>query len=771
MICTSIQNKTYSQILEILDRPEIEMAEIRLDLCTLSDEEIEDIFASSDIPLIATCRSSESAQAEPKPSTGLKQQPDTDPESQPNTDSEPQPSINPRQQPNTDSEPQPSTDPNSNPQTQTASLQAASESQANPQAEAQTQPQSKAIPESEAMRRLSIAIEAGARFADLEIEASAAASKTFQKLCRESGTEIIRSYHNFSETPSDEVLQMALARCFRYGADIAKIVCTTKSEADIRRIEALYTIVLEDIPSLQGRLVAFGMGEQASQTRIECLKRGAPFSYAALSSEEATAPGQLSSARMSQKIYGGTHSYHIQAKQMPASKSFAQRAILAASLAQGTSRLSGYSPCGDTLSAIALARSLGATIDINADTLTITGISSGIQSGSQSGIQSNTSSKSLSSAQSITQTKPQNGNSRSTTQTDITEAYVGESGLLTRLSIPILAAINESDFTLNGSGTLPSRPLESAADIMAAFGVLLSSDHIPTQVKGRLIPGTANVPGRGGSQLISGLLMALPLCAEDSTLTVSDPKSIPYMYMTLDVIKHFGINTRSEMEGDAELLEGNDWSACSAIRFNIRGGQSYKPANFAIEGDWSAAAVYLVAGAIFGSAQLTGLDMQSIQADITIVDILVEAGAVVSQMEDGAICARKAPLEAFTQDLNNAPDLFPITSILAAFCSGESRLDGVGRLAGKESNRAAAILEMLTQMGVEARIEGDSLFVCGESLTQRLTCSRLLKGGAYSSHHDHRMVMALKVAELGADGPIVIDDTECVAKSFPGFKL
>ena len=163
------------------------------------------------------------------------------------------------------------------------------------------------------------------------------------------------------------------------------------------------------------------------------------------------------------------------------------------------------------------------------------------------------------------------------------------------------------------------------------------------------------------------------------------------------------------------------------------------------------------------------MDTKSLQADLTIVDILVDAGAIISELEDNTLCVRKAPLEAFEQDLNNAPDLFPITAVLAAFCSGESRISGVGRLASKESDRAGAIMEMLGKMGVEARIEGDDMFICGESLTSRLLGGRLLKGGEYTSRHDHRMVMALKVASLGADSPIVIDDEACVEKSFPDF--
>ena len=659
MICTSLQNKTFEQILAILEDPAVEMAEIRLDRCPLTDDQIEELFSESDTPLIATCRLAESASPE------------------------------------------------------------------------------------EAERRLHLAIEAGARFADLEIEAPAPLSKRFQQLCHKTGTEIIRSFHDFTGTPDIEVLQRVLARCFRYGADIAKIVTTCRDGEEAARIESLYTIVLEEVDSLQGRLVAFGMGEAGRGTRLECLRRGAPFSYAALNDAEATAPGQWSVAEMHDAVYGGRQPYRAEGRTMPASKSFAQRAILAAALAEGTSHLDGYSPCGDSEAALRVAEALGATVRKDGALLTITG--TGARPGSL----------------------------------DLERLDVGESGLLTRLSIPVLAAVGSGRFVVDGHGTLPGRPLAGAADIMASFGVLLSnaSDregrdvYVPASVKGHLIPGMADVPGQGGSQLISGLLMALPLCDKDSVLHVSDPKSIPYMYITLDVLRHFGIQTRSEMEGDAELLEADDWSACSGITFRVRGRQHYRAADFAIEGDWSAAANLLVAGAVFGSAELRGMDTKSLQADLTIIDILVEAGAVVSQLEEGTVCVCKAPLEAFRQDLNHAPDLFPIVSVLAAFCAGESRLGGVGRLAGKESNRAEAILQMLTQMGVEARIEGDDLVIFGESLSARLLGGRLLKGGAYTSRHDHRMVMALKVASLGTESPIVIDDEACVGKSFPEFKL
>ncbi|MBR5925388.1 MAG: 3-phosphoshikimate 1-carboxyvinyltransferase [Bacteroidales bacterium] len=642
MICTCIQNKSYDEIFSLLDDPWIEMAEIRLDRCSLSDEEIEDLFGNTDTPLIATCRIAE---------VGAK----------------------------------------------------------------------------EAERLLGLAIRAGARFADLEVEADAGFSKRFRAVCEECGTEIIRSFHDFSGTPDLEYLQQVRDRCYRYGADIAKVVVTARNEADAERVLALYGSV---IPGLTGNLLAFAMGEPGRTTRIESLRRGAPFAYASLTADDATAPGQIDYITMHREVYGLWRGFFRNTLQMPASKSFAQRAIIAAALADGRSHLRGYSPCADSESALEVARTLGAKVRLDGSTLTIDGIGGA--------------------------------------HTSLETLHTGESGLLTRLMIPLMATINDRPVTITGEKTLTRRPLKGVSDIMASFGVIVRENTVPMRVEGRIIPGVAEISGKDGSQLISGLLTALPLFDKPSTLIVTDPKSIPYMFITCDVLKHFGIRISSEMEGDAKMIEEQDWSGCTGVTFKIRGGQKYHAADFDIEGDWSSAANFLVAGALFGKAEVLGLDTSSLQADLSIADILVEAGAVVSELDD-AVCVSRAPLEAFAADLNNAPDIFPIVSVLAAFCAGESVISGVGRLVGKESDRASAILEMLSGLGVQAFITGDDLHVCGETLTSRLLNGRLLHGGSFTSRADHRMAMALRIAALGATSPVIIDDTACVAKSFPTF--
>ena len=480
-------------------------------------------------------------------------------------------------------------------------------------------------------------------------------------------------------------------------------------------------------------------GEVGRSSRLECLRLGSPFTYAALTSEEAAAPGQWPYSEMTEALYsrafsrigreaqrdGGCPSNGA-ALQMPSSKSFAQRAIIAAALAGNDSTLDGYTPCEDSEN----ARNVAEVIK--------------------------------------NKTLP-------------TQIHVGESGLLTRLMIPIVAALqNEKSKVVNitGEGTLLNRPLKGATEIMAKFGTLLrplgeqaSSDiKVPLSVQGPLIPGKADISGKDGSQLISGLLMSLPLLQGDSVIHVHDPKSIPYMFITIDVLKKFGIRIGSEMEGDEEFMETQDWSLCTGITFKIKGGQTYHPASFRIEGDWSAAAHFLVAGAVFGKVRLQGLDTTSLQADISIMDILMDAGASLSQEdESGIITTQRAPLRAFDTDLSNCPDLFPIVAILTAFCSGTSHILGFKRLASKESDRGKAILETLTKMGVSAYAEGDLLTVEGHSLESRILNGTLLKGGEYTSFHDHRMAMALTVASLGADSPVIIDDTACVAKSFPAF--
>ena len=599
--------------------------------------------------------------------------------------------------------------------------------------------------ESNAPALLEAAVRAGAKYVDLEMEAPAAVGRRIREACREWGSVLIRSYHDFSGTPPLATLRSLLERGRAFGGEVVKIVTTATCKADNDTVAALYE---EADP---GTLVAFCMGEAGRESRLEALRKGAPFTYACLTEEQATAPGQWTAAEMRKAVYGAFRFVRGEALPMPSSKSFAQRAIIAAALAEGTSHLSGYSPCGDNASALQAAKALGAEVKLEGNQLTITGI------GATPGC------------------------------LQLEQLHTGESGFLTRLMIPLLSVLAKEPVRVTGEKTLLGRPLSGAHDIMAAFGVRLYPEtpgqagdqrkedcYLPLKVAGPLIPGRADVSGKGGSQLLSGLMAALPLAEGKSVLYVHEPKSLPYLFITEDVLRKFGIRMSSEMEGDEQFLETQDWGLCTGVTFRIRGGQRYSAADFAIEADWSGAAPFLTAGAIFGDIEVEGLDTQSLQADISMMDILMEAGASLSQLEGdtpstGPIHVKRAPLSPFRTDLNNCPDLFPMVAVLAAFCPGESHILGVERLRHKETDRAAAIQDMLERMGVPVSIREDEMTITGMGLTQRILTGNLLKGGSFPTHGDHRMVMALRVASLGADSPVEMDDTACVAKSFPGF--
>ena len=290
MICTVIQNKTAAQIEEILRH--VEMAEIRLDRCSLTDSETETCF-ESDVPLVATCRVSEVMASDPSLS-----------------------------------------------EIKAASL---------------------------CEERLCRAIKAGARYVDVEVEAPKYMSKRVRSCAQENGTVFIKSFHDFSGTGSCEELKAVVEKCLHIGADIVKIVTTARTADEAERVLSLYD---EFAPE---NLIAFSMGDAGRESRMQCLAKGAPYTYAALTEEDAAAPGQWSAAEMSSALYGGRR-FIDATLTIPSSKSFAQRAIIAAALASGVSRLSGYSACGDNESAISVARSLGAEVREEGSCLEIKGI-------------------------------------------------------------------------------------------------------------------------------------------------------------------------------------------------------------------------------------------------------------------------------------------------------------------------------------------------------------------------------------------------------------
>ncbi len=258
----------------------------------------------------------------------------------------------------------------------------------------------------------------------------------------------------------------------------------------------------------------------------------------------------------------------------------------------------------------------------------------------------------------------------------------GESGLAARLFAPI-AAISNSEIKIEGKGSLLKRPMDGFRDAFTALGVALPgfNGHVPFAIQGPLRARSVRLNASGGSQLLSGLLFALSSCAKQPiTINVTGLKSRPYIDLTLEVLAHFGRPVTHkfyrEFYIDPALFAYNE-----TIEINI-------------EADWSSAAYMLVAGALAGSVTVQNLNLISKQADRAILELLKNAG-VDMIINDDSITTKTSILQAFEFDATHCPDLFPIVSVLAACCSGESNIKGVHRLFNKESNRVESIADML----------------------------------------------------------------------------
>ncbi|MDR2466987.1 MAG: 3-phosphoshikimate 1-carboxyvinyltransferase [Prevotellaceae bacterium] len=398
----------------------------------------------------------------------------------------------------------------------------------------------------------------------------------------------------------------------------------------------------------------------------------------------------------------------------PASKSLAQRALAAALLCRGETTITGYTESDDAKAALGIIEAAGAYATHDGrGTLTVV------------------------------------GNPPPLARRDELTLNCGESGLSARLFAP-LSPLYAREVTLNGRGSLMNRAFGSMMKSpFEQMGIRYSDNggKLPAKLCGSLSAAEITIDGSGGSQFLSGLLMTLPLLSGNSLVRVENLKSKPYVDLTIDTASKFGAEIENE----------------NYNRFFVRGGQVYSGTRFNIEGDWSGASCLLVAGAIAGNVEILNLDPASAQADKAIVEVLRSAGATVRAGMSGggasSISVSKGELKAFVFDATDSPDLFPALAALAVHCRGVSRIKGVGRLAGKESDRAATLRSEFGKIGATVETDGDYMIV-GESRTH---------GATVDSHNDHRIAMSLAVAALACESAVTVENSECVNKSYPEF--
>ena len=388
----------------------------------------------------------------------------------------------------------------------------------------------------------------------------------------------------------------------------------------------------------------------------------------------------------------------------PASKSLMIRATAAALLAAGNSRILNPSLCADAAAALGIARALGAdAVELRGE-IAISG----------------------------------GGRARG----DILDC--GESGLCMRMFTPV-AALQDRPFVLTGEGSLMTRPMGLMEKPLRDAGVLIHTrdGFPPLSVQGPLRGGKIEIDGSQSSQFLTGLLTALPLCPEDSEVRVENLKSRPYAALTRSLLSCFGVVVESDP---------------GFRMFRVPGGQRYRSTTYKVEGDWSAGAFLLAAGAVAGDIKVGNLDIRSAQADRMVVEALESAGAPI-EVGGGSLAIKRAALKGFDFDATDCPDLFPPLVALACHCHGRTRIAGAERLKHKESDRAEALLKEFSALGARISLDRDRLEIEG---------GRPL-GGILDSHNDHRIAMAGAVAGLGSGAGVSVRGSGCVSKSYPGF--
>ena len=320
----------------------------------------------------------------------------------------------------------------------------------------------------------------------------------------------------------------------------------------------------------------------------------------------------------------------------------------------------------------------------------------------------------------------------------------GESGAALRFLPPLVGALG-AQAVLERRGRLPERPIGPLAAELRRHGMTIAEEGSALRCSGRLNGGDWTLPGGVSSQFISALLLALPLLDGDSALTIRGRlESAPYVSLTEQVLA--AASVRIEKDGARYAIPG---AQCPAL-----------PPTLAVEGDWSAAAVFLAMGALSEKGvAVSGLDPASAQGDRAVCGLLRAFGAEVSVGSDCVRVCRK-DLRGLRFDASQTPDLAPVAAALGALAEGETHIVNAARLRLKESDRLHTTAAMLALLGADVTELPDALILRGKSS---------LPGGETRSFSDHRVAMAAAVAACGCENGLTLRGAECVGKSYPRF--
>ena len=407
----------------------------------------------------------------------------------------------------------------------------------------------------------------------------------------------------------------------------------------------------------------------------------------------------------------------------PPSKSYSHRAVILASLAKGTSKLYDMLYSEDTLSSIRVCEALGAKINRTDDYLEVIGTGGELHNSSTEPID------------------------------------LANSGTTLRLMTSV-SALSDNEVTLTGDDSLQTRPMGLLMDALVPLGVetcsLKDNEKAPILIKPGYAGGQTNIMGNVSSQFISSILISSPLSKKGVRLYVlPEFKSRPYVNMTLDIMRKFGVKTLKGYYLKHENCD-KEHQGCRIDEFLVR-KQDYVACDYTVEGDYSSASYLLALIAINGGkARIKNLFRDSKQGDKYILDILQKMGATVIRGEDYVEIASEGNLKAIDVDLSNAPDLLITVAVLAAMVEGTTNITGVAHARVKETDRIDTTCRELEKLGCKLTERED-----GMSITGGVT------SGVVDSHGDHRLAMAFSLIGLKHD--IEITNGEVFDVSFPNF--
>jgi 3-phosphoshikimate 1-carboxyvinyltransferase len=321
---------------------------------------------------------------------------------------------------------------------------------------------------------------------------------------------------------------------------------------------------------------------------------------------------------------------------------------------------------------------------------------------------------------------------------------VGNAGTTFRFLCSV-AALGEGTTVFTTDPRMADRPIDDLFEPLRALGVAVSGEGTRFSVTGGgMRGGRITVRSGKSSQFLSSLLLAAPYVEGEVVIEVEgEVSSRPYLEMTLDVMRHFGVR-----------VERPD-----ARSFRFRSGQRYVPGRCDIEADASGASYFFAAAAITGGTVLVrSIRRRSLQGDTGFLSILGRMGCTVLENDDGVRVSGGAELQGIDADLNTMPDLVPTLAVTALFARGTTRIRNVAHLRFKESDRLNALVEELGRIGATVVAHDDGLEITPGAY----------RGAQLDTHEDHRLAMSFALIGLRIPG-ISVENPGVVKKSFPRF--